>query len=314
VKAWLRFGENPVKQDFFWPATGKLRDMRLALIAHRQTETNLRLIEAAPRGVEMAILTPAETLGALAPSDVALARLDVLPTLDGIEHGGWEVARLEADGVQVLNRLRVLLSMHDKLLTARLLHTASIAHPRTLHVVQPWPPTQLEPPVVVKPRFGSWGSDVALCRDRKELQACLTGLAGRRWFRRHGVLVQELVPPVGRDLRVVVAAGQVVGAVERVAAPGEWRTNIALGGTRRRVDPPLQALELALAAAAVAEADLTCVDLLPTHEGGWVVIELNGAVEFNDEYSLDRDVFAATAEALAAAAFEPRLDPLAAVG
>jgi hypothetical protein len=44
------------------------------------------------------------------------------------------------------------------------------------------------------------------------------------------------------------------------------------------------------------------------------VIELNGAVEFTDEYSLDRDVFAATAEALAGAAFGYGREELAAIG
>jgi glutathione synthase/RimK-type ligase-like ATP-grasp enzyme len=39
-------------------------------------------------------------------------------------------------------------------------------------------------------------------------------------------------------------------------------------------------------------ADLVGVDLLPIEGDGWAVIELNGAVEFNDEYSLGGDVFA----------------------
>jgi RimK family alpha-L-glutamate ligase len=288
--------------------------MRFALIAHRETETNLRLVEAGPPGVEMEICSPAETLGRLGEGDVALARLDVLRTVDGMEHGSWEVARLEAEGIRVLNRLRSLLGMHDKLLSARLLSAAGIPHPKTRHLSQPLLPASVEPPFVVKPRFGSWGIGVHLCTDRAVARACLEELATTRWFRKHGVLVQELVPPLGHDLRIVVAAGRVVGAVERQAAAGEWRTNIALGGTRRPANPPRAARELALAAAAAAEADLVGVDLLPTADGGWIVIELNGAVEFNDEYSLDRDVFAATAEALVASASRTPREPLAATG
>jgi RimK family alpha-L-glutamate ligase len=288
--------------------------MRFALIAHRETETNLRLVEAAPQGVEIEILRPTVAVGRLGPGDAALARLDVLPTVDGMETGTWEVARLEAEGVRMLNRLRALLASHDKLLTARLLTEAGIPHPTTRHVSQPWLPAALEPPVVVKPRFGSWGKHVYLCHDRDEARNCLEELSTRRWFRKHGLLVQELVPPLGHDLRIVVAAGQVVGAVERVAAPGEWRTNVALGGKRRPVSPPQAARELALGAAAAAEVDLVGIDLLPTRDGHWIVLELNGAVEFNDEYSLDRDVFAAAAEALVASAFGTPREPLAAAG
>jgi glutathione synthase/RimK-type ligase-like ATP-grasp enzyme len=112
--------------------------------------------------------------------------------------------------------------------------------------------------------------------------------------------VQELIPPLGHDLRLVVAGGQVVGAVRRHAAEGEWRTNVALGAEREATTPPQAVREIAVAAAAAVEGDLVGVDLMPTLDGGWVVIEVNGAVEFNDEYSLDRDVFSAVVDELLA--------------
>ncbi|HXV95488.1 MAG TPA: hypothetical protein VD695_02990 [Gaiellaceae bacterium] len=72
------------------------------------------------------------------------------------------------------------------------------------------------------------------------------------------------------DLRILVAGGHVVGAVRRVAPPGEWRTNVALG------------------------ADLAGVDLIPRPSGGPAVLEVNGAPEFTAAYSLDDgDVFEA---------------------
>jgi hypothetical protein len=41
------------------------------------------------------------------------------------------------------------------------------------------------------------------------------------------------------------------------------------------------------------------VDLLPTPDGGYVVLELNGAVEFNQQYALDEsDVFQRTLAAV----------------
>jgi RimK family alpha-L-glutamate ligase len=272
--------------------------MRIALVAHRHNETNLRLVEAAPLGVELEIVPPTRTLGLLGPEDAALARLDVLPSLDGIEPGLWEIGRLEAEGVQVLNRLRTLLATHDKLQTSRALHAASLPHPRTAHIIAARAITPIEPPVVVKPRFGSWGRDVTLCESRAELRACVEGLSTRTWFRRQGVLVQELITPLGHDIRLVVAGGQVVGAVRRIAAEGEWRTNVALGAERESTEPPQAAREIAVAAAAAVEGDLVGVDLMPTTDGGWVVIEVNGAVEFTDEYSLGRDIFSATVDAL----------------
>jgi glutathione synthase/RimK-type ligase-like ATP-grasp enzyme len=93
--------------------------------------------------------------------------------------------------------------------------------------------------------------------------------------------------------------------VFRVAAPGEWRTNVALGGVRRPVDaPPHEASALAIVAASATGASLVGVDLLPDERGGWTVLELNGAVELTQEYAPWGDVFAEIAAVLARAAFD----------
>jgi glutathione synthase/RimK-type ligase-like ATP-grasp enzyme len=121
---------------------------------------------------------------------------------------------------------------------------------------------------------------------------------------RQGALVQQLVPPEGWDLRVIVAGGEVVGAVQRRAAGGEWRTNVALGATREPVDPPLDARLLAVAAAHAVGTDLAGVDLLPDGSGGFVVLEVNGAVDLTDEYSLVGEaVFERAVEALLATGY-----------
>jgi RimK family alpha-L-glutamate ligase len=270
-----------------------IRSMRFVVIAHRGSDTNEALAAAAERlGVTAAVLSPRDALRMLEPGDVALGRLDVRDGLDGIESGSVELERLTEAGVEVLNRPCSLVSAHDKLLTARALRLAGLPHPHTWLIADGLPSPAPELPLVLKPRFGSWGRDVVLCRTAADLDAALEHASLRGWFREHGALAQELVPPLGWDIRIVVAGGRVVGATRRVVAPGEWRTNVSLGARNEPVAPPPLARALALAAAAAIRADLVGVDLLPTHSG-YVVSELNGAVDFRPSYALDvEDVFA----------------------
>jgi ribosomal protein S6--L-glutamate ligase len=292
--------------------------MLLAIVAQRRTATNVALAAAVPRGVDARILAPEQAATVLQPGAVALGRLDVVDGLDGVEDGLWALGSLPARGVGVLNRAGALLAAHDKLLTARVVQRAGLPHPRTRILHPGGPVPEWDGPLVVKPRFGSWGREVELCEDEISFRRHLRSLEHRLWFQRHGAVLQEFVPPAGFDLRVVVAAGVAVGAISRVAAPGEWRTNIALGGTRVQVDPPAAALELAVRAADACGADLLGVDLLPDGAGGHTVLELNGAVDFTREYRIDRDPFVAAAAELtrAASAVTPRGEPdeLAAAG
>jgi glutathione synthase/RimK-type ligase-like ATP-grasp enzyme len=217
------------------------------------TPTNGSLLSACHRlGVAATIADPEEVRLRAREDDIALARLDVRPTLDGVEAGLWELRRLGRQRVRVLNDPGALLAVHDKLTTALRLAAHGIPHPRTAHIDRDGGPPAVDLPVVVKPRFGSWGRDVVLGRTRHELERVL-----------------------------------------------------------RRVTPPPGACALALAAAAAVGADFVGVDLLPASEGGWVVLELNGAVDFTPEYALDgRDIFADAAPRLIVLADEPLAAPL----
>jgi [lysine-biosynthesis-protein LysW]--L-2-aminoadipate ligase len=258
------------------------------------------------RGVRADIVQAPGLTKRVQAGEVVLGRLDVRPTLDGVEPGLRELRRLERSGVSILNRASALLACHDKLQTARMLGRLGLPQPATAHIRRDVPPPDLDYPVVVKPRFGSWGTDVTACASRRELLRRLDELGSRDWFRRQGVLVQELIPPLGYDLRIVVARDRVIGAIHRVAAEGDWRTNIALGGRREAANLSPDACGLAVAAAAAVGADLAGVDLLPTPGGGHVVLEVNGAVDFNHEYALaGRDPFGAAAEMIEAAVSTP---------
>jgi glutathione synthase/RimK-type ligase-like ATP-grasp enzyme len=118
--------------------------------------------------------------------------------------------------------------------------------------------------------------------------------------------VQELVPDVRHDVRVVVAGDQIVAGGQRSAGPGEWRTNVTLGGQVVEAELPPGASELAIETAQAIGIDFCGVDLLPSG-GGWTVLELNGAVDFDTRYALPGiDPYAAILAGLGIAAPELR--------
>ena len=274
---------------------------RVLVVGDPRGEGNVLLAERwRELGLRVEVVSGDTVTDDAAAGAVVLGRLDVLPGLDGVVPGLYRLLRLERRGHRVLNRSFGLVAAHDKLVTARALARARISAPATAHVRRGEQPSLAPaPPVVLKPRFGSWGRDVFRCDSRLELARCLEGVADRPWFVRHGAIVQELVPSARRDLRLIVAGGTVVGAVERHSAPGEWRTNVSLGGTATPVVPPPEAAELACVVASVLGLDLVGVDLLPGADG-WRVIEANAAVDFDARYSLPgpRDLYEAAVESL----------------
>lgn len=272
----------------------------VAIVGGAETSTTNATLAARWRaaGIQACWLRSPAELDSLQEGDVAVARIDVRPTLDGIEPGLFALPPLQRRGVRVVNEPRSLIAAHDKAVTVRRLVAARLPHPSSVWVRTADAVPDLKPPVVVKPRFGSWGKDVFRCDSRAELEATLAELEARTWFRRLGTLVQQLVPSHGHDLRLLVAGGRVAGAIRRRARPGEWRTNYSLGGTLERVVPPRRACALAVAAAAAIGADFVGVDLLPVGDD-WVILELNGAVDFEPTYALaGQDVYEAVASAL----------------
>jgi RimK family alpha-L-glutamate ligase len=264
------------------------------LIAGEVTPTNVALHDACSGGGIRTRLLPPDIAARRADvDDIVLSRLDVLPTLDGIEQGLDALEALTARGVRVLNTPTFLSIAHDKLATSVALRSAGLPHPRTTGAGHGnAPDLDFEPPYVVKPRFGSWGQSLYLCETGHALRRTLRRLSGWRWFEHGGAVVQEYVPNDGVDLRVIVAGGKVIGGITRRGAPGEWRTNVSLGGSRMRAVPSLQAQALAVRAAAAVDGDLIGVDLMPTRDG-FAILEIDGCPDFTSDYvSPRRDVYA----------------------
>lgn len=111
-----------------------------------------------------------------------------------------------------------------------------------------------------------------------------TGKVGtRRAFLQRFIGTADDEPP--RDLRVYVVGDQIVGAMFRYAPEGDWRTNVALGGTVEDATGAVSddVLDAAKRATAVMGLDYAGVDLIQD-EDGWYVLEINPTAGFKGLY------------------------------
>jgi ribosomal protein S6--L-glutamate ligase len=147
--------------------------------------------------------------------------------------------RVAAAGVPVVNPPRAIEAAVDKYLALARLGAEGLDVPET------WVGESaaaalgafeaLGGDVVVKPLFGSEGRGLVRVSDRE-----LARRAFQTLERLGAVLyVQRFLRHPGHDLRAFVLGGRVLGAIRRHAPPGDWRTNVAVGGRPEacRLDP-----------------------------------------------------------------------------
>ena len=91
---------------------------------------------------------------------------------------------------------------------------------------------------------------------------------------RQVIYQQQFVRHPGWDLRVFVVNGRVIAAMKRTAH-GDWRTNVARGGTADRAELGHAEAKLAVEAAEAVGCPVAGVDLLPGPTGELFVIEVN---------------------------------------
>jgi tetrahydromethanopterin:alpha-L-glutamate ligase len=210
----------------------------------------------------------------------AVAGFDALLLARGLGRGGdpdvqFEIYRaLEGTGALVVNRIDALLAAQDKLRTSWMLRRAGIPTPRAAAAQTGRDAvaalTRLGE-AVAKPIAGSLGEGLDRVRpDRAGRRKVL-----QRVEQEGAIYLQEWVPSSGRDIRVFVVGARAAGAMERIAPPGEWRTNVERGAKVRpiRAEPPLA--RTAIMAARTLGLDWAGVDIVLGPEGP-TVLEVNG--------------------------------------
>jgi RimK family alpha-L-glutamate ligase len=182
---------------------------------------------------------------------------------------------IENRGVRVMNSPRAIERSVDKFYTTALLQEAGLPTPETVvceGTADAMAAMQAMGDVIVKPIFGSMGHGMVRVSDPDVAFRVVRTLEQMRAV----FYVQRAVNHDGRDVRVFVVGGQVLGAIERRASDGGWRTNVSRGGSARAFELPPAWQQLAMRAAAAIGADYAGVDLLPSREGTVFVLEVNG--------------------------------------
>jgi ribosomal protein S6--L-glutamate ligase len=182
--------------------------------------------------------------------------------------------RLQAEGTRVLNPPRAVEICVDKYLTTATLHAAGLPVPATIACQTADAALEafaaLGGDVVVKPLFGSEGRGMVRVSDPE-----MAWRVFRTLERTAAVLyLQQFIRHPGWDLRVFVLGGRVLAAMRRQAA-GDWRTNVAQGGSARAVRVGPDEERLALRTAAVLGVEVAGIDLLQGPSSDWHVIEAN---------------------------------------
>lgn len=132
-------------------------------------------------------------------------------------------------------------------------------------------------PVIVKQAYGSLGSGVFKADTKKQLKTLM------QKFKCEPHLFQQYIPSShGRDMRVIVVGGKVLGGIER-RSNGDFRSNIGLGGSATTVSVPSIVQDYAVKAANVLGLDYCGIDFLynDLHGESFLLCEVNSNAFFD---------------------------------
>ncbi|PHO11211.1 30S ribosomal protein S6--L-glutamate ligase [Malaciobacter canalis] len=128
-------------------------------------------------------------------------------------------------------------------------------------------------PLVLKILEGTQGVGVVLVESEKAAKSVLDAFYGMDV----NLLVQEFIEEAnGSDIRVLVVGGEVVGAMKRQGAEGDFRSNLHQGGTAMAHKLTRKEKATAIAAAKAMGLGVCGVDMIPSKRGP-LVMEVNSS-------------------------------------
>jgi len=198
------------------------------------------------------------------------------------------IRHLERLGVILINGSNSIDTVKDKLYTQQILGESNLPVPKTLLVRHPinveFVENNIGYPSIIKTLSGSFGAGVFLCENRKQLQQLLKMAEITKPS--YNIIIQEFIKEShGKDLRVLVVNGKVVGCMMRQSVDDDFRANITRGGEGipYQIDDEIE--WLGGESSRLLNLDIAGVDLLFDKEG-YRICEVNSSPGFEgmDKY------------------------------
>ena len=221
--------------------------------------------------------------------DVVLAR-----TGSGTGYFNLSVLRqFERLNVPTLPNSASIEASKDKMYANQILAQAGLPIPKTMLTRFPCKAELVDKvvgfPCVLKVVTGSHGKGVYLCENAKQFED-LSELVSSIDFKASMIIQEYISHSEGRDLRVIVIGGRVVGAMQRKSTDGSFKANISRGGQGEAYNVDDEMEMLAIQVAKVLDLDIAGVDLL-FHPDGYRICEANSSPGFKGfEKALDINI------------------------
>ena len=186
--------------------------------------------------------------------------------------------QFDSIGAFCLNSDTSISQSRDKLFSSQLFTSNKINIPITGFAKSPLDTKDLidmvgGAPLIIKLLQSAQGKGVVSAETNKAAESVINAFKSLQ----ANILVQEFIKEAsGKDLRCFVVNGKVVASIERTAPKGEFRSNIHIGGTAKKVKITAEERKLAVKAAKILNLAVAGVDIIRSNKGP-LLLEVNSS-------------------------------------
>jgi len=186
--------------------------------------------------------------------------------------------QFDSIGAFCLNSDTSISQSRDKLFSSQLFTSNKINIPITGFAKSPLDTKDLidmvgGAPLIIKLLQSAQGKGVVSAETNKAAESVINAFKSLQ----ANILVQEFIKEAsGKDLRCFVVNGTVVASIERTAPKGEFRSNIHIGGTAKKVKITAEERKLAVKAAKILNLAVAGVDIIRSNKGP-LLLEVNSS-------------------------------------